>query len=136
MHLLIDPLLDVPGNAYYSSLLGTSYDWQYMTVPQPNAGNRALPWARGKLLGGSSAVNGMYMVRPSKIEVDAWAGMVPNGDEWNWNNLFAGMKKSETFTQPSDDIKAAGAIQYDPNSHGTKGPVHSSYPGLCVFTPS
>lgn len=124
--------VDVPGNAYYSSLLGTSYDWQYMTVPQPNAGNRALPWARGKLLGGSSAVNGMYMVRPSKIEVDAWAGMVPNGDEWNWNNLFAGMKKSETFTQPSDDIKAAGAIQYDPNSHGTKGPVHSSYPGFIL----
>ncbi|KAI0074676.1 alcohol oxidase [Panus rudis PR-1116 ss-1] len=124
--------VDVPGNAYYSSLLGTSYDWQYTTVPQPNANNRAIPWARGKLLGGSSAVNGMYMVRPSKLEVDAWAGLIPGGDEWNWNNLFAAMKKSENFTEPSDDIKAAGAIMYDKGSHGTDGPIHSSYPGFIL----
>lgn len=76
----------------------------------------------------------MYLVRPSKAEVDAWAGMVPNGDEWNWNNLFAGMKKSETFTPPSDEIKTAGAIQYDLSSHGTTGPIHSSYPGLYVLS--
>ncbi|CAL1700471.1 unnamed protein product [Somion occarium] len=124
--------VDVPGNAYYSSLLGTSYDWQYTTVPQPNAGNRVLPWARGKLLGGSSAVNGMYSVRPSKIEVDAWAGMIPGGDDWNWNSLFAAMKKSETFTEPSAEIKTEGAIMYDKSSHGFDGPLHSSYPGFIL----
>jgi len=50
--------IDVPANAYYSSLLGTSYDWQFVTEPQTHAGGRALPWPRGKVLGGSSAVNG------------------------------------------------------------------------------
>jgi choline dehydrogenase len=50
--------IDVPANAYYSSLLGTSYDWQFVTDPQTHAAGRALPWPRGKVLGGSTAVNG------------------------------------------------------------------------------
>ncbi|KAI0348729.1 hypothetical protein OH77DRAFT_1382974, partial [Trametes cingulata] len=99
---------DVPLNAYYSGLPGasTAYDWQHATVKQPNANNRALPWPRGKVLGGSSAMNGMYTVRPSKIEVDAWAGLIggEGSSKWNWDALFANMKDSETFTPPSDEI--------------------------------
>ncbi|THH29224.1 hypothetical protein EUX98_g4966 [Antrodiella citrinella] len=124
--------IDIPGNAYYSSLLGSSYDWNYQTVPQPNAGKRSLPWPRGKLLGGSSAVNGLYLVRPSKLEVDAWSTLIPNGDTWDWSNLFDNMKKSENFTAPTADIQAAGSIMYDPSSHGSTGPLHSSYPGYIV----
>ena len=72
----------------------------------------------------------MYAVRPSKIEVDAWASMISGGsDKWNWNSMFAEMKKSETFTAPSDEVKAEGNIMYDTASHGTQGPVHVSYPG-------
>ncbi|KAI0306142.1 GMC oxidoreductase [Multifurca ochricompacta] len=52
--------IDIPGNAYYQSLLNTPYDWNYATTSQPNAGNRVLPWPRGKVLGGSSAINGLY----------------------------------------------------------------------------
>jgi choline dehydrogenase-like flavoprotein len=89
-------LKDIPGNAYYSSLLGTSYDWQYQTVPQPNLQNRQIPWARGKVLGGSSAVNGMYLVRPSQIEVDSNAGLNANqsaASAWGWESFFMAMKK-------------------------------------------
>lgn len=95
--LLNQPHLeDIPGNAYYSSLLGTSYDWQYQTVPQANLKNRLIPWARGKVLGGSSAVNGMYLVRPSRIEVDSIAGLNANqtgASAWEWESLFLAMKK-------------------------------------------
>ncbi|KAI0248967.1 GMC oxidoreductase-domain-containing protein [Lactifluus subvellereus] len=38
-------------------------------------GNRTLPWPRGKVLGGSSVMNGMYSVRPSQIELDAWPAL-------------------------------------------------------------
>ena len=41
--------LDSPGGTYYNSLLGTSYDYAYKTVPQMNAGNRVLTWPRGKV---------------------------------------------------------------------------------------
>ena len=100
-----------------------------MTVNQPNAANRQISWPRGKVLGGSSAVNGMYAVRPSKVEVDIWASMINGGDLWNWNSLFANMKKSENFTAPSSDVQQAGDIMYAASSHGTSGPVHVSYPG-------
>ena len=127
---------DSPANAYYQSLLGSSYDWSYKTTPQSGANNRAISWPRGKILGGSSAVNGMYMVRPTKTEVDAWAALVPGGsDKWNWDSLFKGMQDSETFTAPSDDVKKTGNIQFNAVSHGTSGPVHVTYPGLYVPVP-
>ncbi|CAE6515263.1 unnamed protein product [Rhizoctonia solani] len=127
--------IDIPGNAYYSSLLNTEYDWQYTTVPQPNAGNRALPWPRGKVLGGSTAVNGLYLVRPSAVEVDAWSQLLPGQSSaaaWSWASLFEAMKKSENFTEPSQNIKNAGRIQYDVTSHGRSGPLHYAYPGFIV----
>ncbi|KAG9088141.1 hypothetical protein FRC06_002217, partial [Ceratobasidium sp. 370] len=127
--------IDIPGNAYYSSLLGTDYDWQYVTEPQARLGNRQLPWPRGKTLGGSTAVNGLYLVRPSALEVDAWSQLLPNQPSaaaWSWASLFEAMKKSENFTEPSAKIKSTGRIQYDITSHGRSGPLHYSYPGYIV----
>ena len=113
-------------------MLYSSYDWQYQTVPQPGANNRAIAWPRGKVLGGSSAVNGMYQVRPSKVEVDLMASFVPGGDIWNWDSLYAAMKKGENFTAPSTDVQTEADIEFVAASHGTTGPLHVSYPGLCV----
>ncbi|KAI5453685.1 hypothetical protein NCC49_005505 [Naganishia albida] len=126
--------IDVPGNAYYSSLLNTDYDWQYKTAPQANLGDRVLDWPRGRVLGGSTAVNGLYLVRPSSLEVNAWAQLAgPNGTEfWGWDSLFAAMKKSEKFTPPSDEIAKQFDIQYNPDSHGTDGPLSYSYPGYLL----
>lgn len=98
---------------------------------QNEAGARAFSWPRGKVLGGSSAMNGMYHVRPSKVEVDAWASLVDGGaDKWSWDKMFAAMKASETFTAPSSEIQSEGGIQYVASSRGTDGPIHVSYPGL------
>jgi choline dehydrogenase-like flavoprotein len=127
--------VDVPANAYFNTLLGSDADWSYRTVNQPHAGGGTLTWPRGKVLGGSSAINGMYLVRPSKIELDIWSSMISSQDNvsaaaWNWDNMYAAMKKTETFTPPSDKIKTTGNIQFNPDNHGTSGPLHYSYPGL------
>ncbi|PCH36474.1 GMC oxidoreductase [Wolfiporia cocos MD-104 SS10] len=124
--------IDIPSFAYYNSLIGTSYDWNYETVPQPNASNRELSWPRGKVLGGSSAVNGMYLVRPSEVEVDAWASMVENGSIWSWDNLYDAMKKSETYTPPVTTVDDVAHIEYQNSSHGFSGPLHASYPGYMM----
>lgn len=126
----------MPGNAFTSSLLGSTYDWQYKTVSQPNADNRQLPWPRGKVLGGCSAINGLYLVRPSQIEYDTWASMMESQDggngasAWNWENQLAAMKKGETFTPPTSDVQSTANILYSNSSHGESGPMHASYPGL------
>lgn len=126
--------IDVPAHAFSNSLLGTSYDWNFKTVAQPHANNRVLTWARGKVLGGSSALNGMYLVRPSKIEYDTWANLTGSseGVAWNWDNQFASMMKSETFTPPTSDVQSTANILYSPSSHGESGPLHASYPGFML----
>ncbi|KAI0068751.1 GMC oxidoreductase [Artomyces pyxidatus] len=126
--------IDVPANAYYQSLLSSSSDWAYPVLAQPNLNNRAIVWPRGKVLGGSSAINGMYSVRPSQIEVDAWVDLVAQEDSnaannWGWNEFLAGMKKSETFVAPSTSIEQTGNIEFDAASHGSSGPLFASYPG-------
>jgi choline dehydrogenase-like flavoprotein len=128
----------VPGNAFTHTLLGTSYDWAYNTLPQANAGNRALTWPRGKVLGGSSAVNGLYLVRPSKIEYDTWANLMQSQDNgqgakaWSWDGHFPYMKKSETYSPPAPDAQAVLNVQYNLDSHGQNGPLHASYPGYIL----
>ncbi|KZP19682.1 GMC oxidoreductase, partial [Athelia psychrophila] len=128
--------INVPVNCYYDSLLNTAADWAYQTVAQPDAGGRNFACPRGKILGGSSAINGLYLVRPSQIEVDLWSSMIAcePGDSvsaaaWNWDNMFAAMKKTETFTPPSAAIQSEGDIQYNASNHGTTGPLQHSYPG-------
>lgn len=125
----------VPGNAFTHSLLHTSYDWGYNTLPQPGANNRALYWPRGKVLGGSSAVNGLYLVRPSQIEYDAWAGLMKSQDNgvdanaWSWDGHFPFMKKSETYSPPVQAVQSVLNVEYNLDSHGSNGPLHASYPG-------
>ncbi|KAG5643927.1 hypothetical protein DXG03_009335 [Asterophora parasitica] len=125
--------INPPSGTYYNSLLGSPYDWQHKTTAQPGTDGRVLSWPRGKVLGGSTAVNGMYYVRPSETEVEAWKGLLGSqdgADAWGWNNLVAGMKKSETFTPPISDVQTTGKIQFDAQSYGTDGPLHVTYPGF------
>ncbi|KAK7043178.1 hypothetical protein VNI00_008532 [Paramarasmius palmivorus] len=122
----IQSKIDTPSSTYFDSITGTSADWQYTTVPEPNTNNRTIWWPRGKVLGGSSAMNAMYMVRPPQIEVDAWSELV-SSDSWNWNSLFANMKKSETFHPPDNEARDVAKIQFDASSHGTDGPIQVAY---------
>jgi choline dehydrogenase len=124
---------DTPAYAYYQSLWPTELNWAFTTTPQANANNSQLPWPRGKVLGGSSAINGLYLNRPGEIEVNAWQDMLGNmdgADNWSWDSLFAAMKKSETFSAPvSAAIQQEADITFNAASHGTHGPIHMSYPG-------
>ena len=58
---------------YYSSPIGDpAFDWEYVTTPQANLYNATLPQTKGKMLGGSSGINGMVWDRASQREYDAW----------------------------------------------------------------
>ncbi|KAK1232535.1 hypothetical protein PQX77_004328 [Marasmius sp. AFHP31] len=127
--------IDTPSSTYLNSITGTQWDWQYTTLPEASTNNRTIWWPRGKVLGGTSAMNAMYMVRPSKIEVDAWADLSGDASRWNWDSLYAAMKKSESFTPPNNDLRAIAKPQWDESSHGTDGPIHTSYPPF-AFTQS
>ncbi|KAJ3729415.1 hypothetical protein C8R42DRAFT_651827 [Lentinula raphanica] len=123
--------INTPADTYYASLVGSEYDYAYQTAQQAGCANRNVSWPRGKVLGGSSAINGMYLVRPNKPEINAIHSINPNDTDefWTWDSYYAAMKKSETFGAPSADIAAEAGIQYNSDSYGSSGPIHWSYPG-------
>ena len=126
---------DTPANTYYDDMWNEPINWQFMTVPQPNVNGTGIEWPRGKTLGGSSAINGLYLTRPGEAEIEAWNGMlagVEGQDNWTWDTMFAGMKKSQTFTAPSSEIASQAAITWDTASQGTDGPISASYPGMML----
>lgn len=76
LHFLVPIVMlihDGLGYSYLNSLTGTAYDWAYNTVPQTDALSLTKYWPRGKGLGGSGAINGLFWGRASSIEYDAWA---------------------------------------------------------------
>ena len=85
------------------------------------------------LFSSPSIIPSAPQVRPNKAELDAWSSLLDGDSDagnWNWDSLYAAMKKSETFNAPSSDVQEQANIQYDDSVHGTDGPVHSSYPGM------
>lgn len=90
-----EPLIaDVPG--FQSFLPGSSIDYAYTTQKQSKACEHdSCSWPRGKVMGGSSTINGMGYQRGSKFDYDNWARLGNYG--WDWNNVLPYFKKSENF---------------------------------------
>ncbi|CAE6346970.1 unnamed protein product [Rhizoctonia solani] len=121
-----DPLINTPSSAF--GIYGNAkYDWLFKTVPQTNVNNRELDLPRGKVLGGSSAINVMVFDRASKVEYDAWAKLGNPG--WDWKGLLPNMEAAERFT--GIDPFRANYTDADPSSifpsQGRNGPVAGSY---------
>jgi choline dehydrogenase len=79
--------------AAWLRLWGTSVDWAYRTVPQATTDGAVHGWPRGKVLGGSSAINGMMHIRGDRSSYDAWEAAGAAG--WNYDSLLPFLKRSE-----------------------------------------
>ncbi|GAC99734.1 choline dehydrogenase [Pseudozyma hubeiensis SY62] len=115
-------IIDTPGQ--FGADLGTIYDWNYTTVAQegvPSSG-----WPRGKVLGGSSALNFYVWDRSSRYEIDAWEQLGNPG--WNWNNLYSAMKKSEKFHPPSQENADLLGVKPVASDYGSSGPIQVAFP--------
>ncbi len=74
-------------------------DWRYTTEPDPGIASRAISWPRGRVLGGSSSINGLLYVRGQSQDFDGWAQMGCTG--WSWDDVLPCFKRSETWTGPN-----------------------------------
>ncbi|MFL6089912.1 MAG: GMC family oxidoreductase [Aeromicrobium sp.] len=86
--------------------LKKTVDWGYHTVPQAHARNRELPQPRGKVLGGSSSINGLLWVRGNRANYDAWAAEGNAG--WNADSVNAVYQRIEDFEDGADAFRGAG----------------------------
>lgn len=126
--LTSDPRVNIP--ALWTSLMGSEADWQYKTSPQENLEGRCVRHPQGKVLGGSSAINGQAFIAPGKPELDAWAKLGNPG--WDWASLVPSYRKSYTLLPPSDQatLDHLGIDWINEDYRGSSGPIKVSFPGV------
>ncbi|KAK4215469.1 Versicolorin B synthase [Rhypophila decipiens] len=120
-----DPLVLTPG--VVPALYGKDeYDWNFPSVPQLNLNNRRIFQPRGKMLGGSSALNFMMLVHPNKHIIDGWAELGNHG--WDYNSLSPYFRKFPTSHLPSEAAKNVVGLAYHSDAVTSgDGPVQVSF---------
>jgi choline dehydrogenase len=78
-------------------------NWLYASEPEPATGGRNIPVPRGKMLGGSSAINGMVWVRGQRQDYDHWAQLGNRG--WSWHDVLPVFKSIESYRGGADDLR-------------------------------
>ncbi|KAF2455331.1 hypothetical protein BDY21DRAFT_324656 [Lineolata rhizophorae] len=102
------------------------------SVPQPMLGNKTAPVDIGHCVGGSSAINGMAVMRGTAEEYNIWAELGGEGSTWDWDGMLPYFKKAMHFMPPDAALAADFHISYDIESawgqyEDTR--VYASYPG-------
>lgn len=97
---LADPLIHMPAALMFPSG-NPLYDWAYQTDPEPHMNGRRVPHARGKVLGGSSSINGMIFQRGNPGDFDAWA-TYPGLESWDYAHCLPYFKRMETCLAGAD----------------------------------
>lgn len=108
----------------------TTYDqserlYDMVSVPQVHLGNRTADLRIGKVVGGSSTVNGMAFDRGSRADYDAWRELGNIG--WDWNHLLPYFQKSSTFEPPAQEYIDQYGYEWTPEAYGD-GPIRVGYP--------
>ena len=107
------PLIQMPAALSYPMNM-KMYDWGYESEPEPHLGGRKLACPRGKVIGGSSSINGMVYVRGHAKDFDHWAES--GADGWSYADVLPYYKRMEAW----DDNGHGG----DPEWRGNDGPLH------------
>jgi len=107
------PLIQMPGALSYPMNM-PRYDWGYQTEPEPHLGGRQLATPRGKVIGGSSSINGMIYVRGHAHDYDRWRD--GGADGWGYSDVLPYFKRMEHWHD--------GGHGGDASWRGTNGPLH------------
>ncbi len=93
---------------------GTRYSWNYQTEPEPHLDGRSIHCPRGRVLGGSSSINGMVYIRGHALDYDRWAEEDAALSDWDYRHCLPYFRKAETREGGADDY------------HGDEGPLYVS----------
>ncbi len=94
---------------YFKTMHNPRTDWMFKTEPCPGLGGRRLDWPRGKVLGGSSSINGLLYIRGHASDFNHWRQLGCSG--WSYDDVLPYFKRAEDQERGADDL------------HGTGGPL-------------
>ena len=89
--------------AMVSNLTGTRYNWAFAGAPEPGLDGRSFQHDRGKVLGGSSSINGMCWIRGHARDYDGWRQRGCDG--WGWSDVLPYFRRIETYDAGADDLR-------------------------------
>lgn len=107
----LNPWIHIPVG-YFKTIHNPKVDWCYKTEPDPGLNGRSIEWPRGKVLGGSSSLNGLLYVRGQPQDYDRWRQMGNTG--WGWEDVLPLFKRAEKNERGADEY------------HGDQGPLSVS----------
>ena len=101
----INPWIHIPAG-YYRNITNPAITSQYSSGPEPELGGRLVNWPRGRVLGGSSAINGLLYVRGQAEDFDVWRQLGNPG--WSFRDVLPYFKRSENQSRGDDDLHGIG----------------------------
>ncbi|CAG8876751.1 unnamed protein product [Penicillium nalgiovense] len=124
-----DPRIETPG--FLATMYGNpDFDWDYMSVPQAHVKNRQIGHPRGRVVGGSSALNFSAVTYPTASNFDAWKAL--GNDGWGAEDMAPYLRKFHSYTAPSEATAVLlGTNRYMKiDNQGCDGPVPVSLPDV------
>lgn len=109
------PFIQMP-SALSIPMNSPRYDWRYFTEPEPHLGGRRLHLPRGRVIGGSSSINGMVYMRGNALDFEAWEEAGARG--WGYSSVLPYFRRAENREEGGDEYR------------GSDGPLHTSYGSL------
>jgi choline dehydrogenase len=100
-----NPWIHVPVG-YYRTIFNKKLNWGYETEPEPALDGRRIAWPRGRVLGGSSAINGLVYIRGQREDFQLWRQMGNQG--WGWDDVLPFFKRAEDQERGADALHGEG----------------------------
>ena len=100
---------------YYKTIFDSQYSWRYQGAPELGLNGRSIEHPRGKVLGGSSSINGLVYIRGARSDYDSW-GEVTKDKDWCYENVLPLFRLSECNHDIQDKF------------HGSNGPLQVAFP--------
>jgi len=122
-----------PPKTVWGDTSGMASRWTLHSLPSPALNNQTAFVIVGKVVGGSSATNGMFFDRGSRYDYDAWDELQVDGHKkgdiaWNWEQIYPYFKKSVTFTPPPTVVAKQLNYTWDSSVYGNTTPIYASLP--------
>ncbi len=99
------PWIHIPVG-YFKTMLNPKIDWCFQTEPDPGLNGRSIPWPRGKVLGGSSSINGLVYIRGQSHDYDQWRQLGNTG--WSWDDVLPYFMRAEDQQRGASETHGAG----------------------------
>jgi choline dehydrogenase len=100
-----NPWIHIPAG-YFRTMFNPDVTWQYGAGPEPHLGGRVVPWPRGRVLGGSSSINGLLYVRGQARDYDVWRQLGNEG--WAYKDVLPYFRRSEDQERGGDELHGSG----------------------------